>query len=420
MVAEVLAQGREYAAAVDHLLAARRRSGDELIHADRLIDIYDKAGRPTEAVREVVRVLNRQPQALAGMTQRIEALAGRGGPGLIGELERLADDKVRVRAQAAVYLALGREAEAVRVLQPVLSDQELYVFGHDAEGQGRLEAALAIYRSQKAHADAARVLRLQGKPRDALAELSNDDGPGARFELAELLSEQGDYPAAAQAYRAVLSRRPNQGQAVTGLATALLRMGKTAEARSELQRARTTTDQALLLFARSFLYEGRMDSAAEFAGRLVRQFPQSVLANDALEMMMLPGSGERATELARLMLEYEAGKDAAGRTQSLARGDDVVAEHALVLFARFLRRSQKSREALAALDEYARRFPQGQLGARVALERAYVFRDDLKDESGYRDALQALIVGFPGSPWVSVARGLLSAPGTGRQSGPMR
>jgi len=354
-----------------------------------------------------VLVLNAYPQSLDRYQQKLSAFAVRGSAGLIGELGKVKDTKVRARAQAAVYLALKQEAEALRVLEPVLSDQELYRFAHECEAQGALKAALAVYQSQKAHADAARVLRLMGRLEEAQAELALDSGTGAQVELGELYRDQGDYQRAVESYQRVLARQPNHEPATFGLASALLGLGRTGPARAAAMKPGKLSDRLLFLVARTLFYEGRFDSAGAYVAELVKRFPQSRLVNDGLELAVLTGSGDRAKELAQLMLDSETGVSDTNRARALAEGNDPVAEQACFLLARFLRREHRPKDALAALDRYRQRFGNSSLAPKARLEQANVYLDDLKDEAKYRETLEQLIIEYPGSAYVPIARNLL-------------
>jgi outer membrane protein assembly factor BamD (BamD/ComL family) len=132
------------------------------------------------------------------------------------------------------------------------------------------------------------------------------------------------------------------------------------------------------------------------------------LVNDGLELAVLTGSGDRAKELARLMLDYETGVSDTNKARALAEGDDPVAEQAWFLLARFLRREHKPKEALTALDRYRARFGSSSLAPRARLEQASVYLDELKDEAKYRETLEQLIVEYPGSAYVPIARNLLT------------
>jgi len=171
------------------------------------------------------------------------------------------------------------------------------------------------------------------------------------------------------------------------------------------------SDRLLFLVARTFFYEGEFDSAGAYVSELSRRFPQSRLVNDGLGLAVLTGSGDRANALARLMLDYETGAGSADRAQALGEGDDPVAEQACFLLARLLRREHKPKDALAALDSYRQRFGSSSLAPKARLEQAQVYLDDLKDEAKYRETLVQLIVEYPGSAYVPIARSLLAESG---------
>jgi len=125
VLAEVFARHQDYASAIEYYEQARKRGGDALSIADRLVDLYERAGQPGPATREMVLILNISPRMFDGYRQKLSAIAVRGGAGITGELEKVQDPMVRARAEAVVYLATKKEAEAVRVLKPVLTVQEL-------------------------------------------------------------------------------------------------------------------------------------------------------------------------------------------------------------------------------------------------------------------------------------------------------
>jgi tetratricopeptide (TPR) repeat protein len=426
VLAEVFARHQDYASAIEYHEQARKRGVDVLSIADRLVALHEAAGQPGLAVREIVLIINKSPRSLDRYRQKLSALSARGGAGLIVELEKVEDPTVRARAEAVVYLATKREAEAVRVLKPALTSQELYQFAHECEAQGALRAALVVYEEQKSRVDAARVLRLMGRIKEAQAELALDNGTGAQFELGELYRDQGDFGRAAESYQRVLSRQPNHEPAAFGLASALIGLGRTEPARAAArgkseegnpnppssilnpQSSIFFSDRLLLLVARTFFYEGQFDSAGACVAELVKRFPQSKLVNDGLELAVMAGSGDRAKELARLMLAYETGDGDTSKVRVLAEGDDPVAEQAYFLLARFLRSEHKPKDALAALDRYRQRFGSSVLAPRARLGQATLYLEDLRDEAKYRETLEQLIVEYPGSAYVPIARSLLA------------
>jgi tetratricopeptide (TPR) repeat protein len=407
-LAEVYARHNDYSSAIDYYEQARKRGADPVPIGDRLVDLYQAAGQPAAAARELVALLNALPGALDRYRQKLSAIAARGGPGVIGELEKVRDPAVRVRADAVVYLAARREAEAVRVLKPVLTVRELYQFAHDCEAQGALRAALVVYQEQKAHADAARVLRLMGRTGEAQAELAQDNGAGAQLELGELYRDKGEFAQAAESYQRVLVRQPGSEPAAFGLAAALIGLGRTGPARAAALEPGRLSDRLLFLVAKTFFYEGQFDSAGTYVAELAKRFPQSRLVNDGLELAMTTGSGDRAKELARLMLGYETGAIDTGKIRALAEGSDPAAEQASFLLARALGREHRPKDALAVLDRYRQRFGTSVLAPRARLEQAALYLEGFKDEAKYREALEQLIVEYPGSAYVPIARNLLA------------
>jgi hypothetical protein len=205
-----------------------------------------------------------------------------------------------------------------------------------------------------------------------------------------------------------------------GLAQAQLAQGQLDKARATTRRAGQPTDRLLFLGAKSFFLAGEFDSCRQVVAQLVSSFPSGLVANDALELAVASGTGERAGELARAMLDYETGADEAGlgRARALSQGDDAAAEQACLLAARFLRRLGKPKDALALLDEGAGRLGRGYLPPRALLEQALVYREDLGDENRYRETLERLIVECPGSPLVPLARDRLASQGRAFDSGP--
>jgi outer membrane protein assembly factor BamD (BamD/ComL family) len=77
------------------------------------------------------------------------------------------------------------------------------------------------------------------------------------------------------------------------------------------------------------------------------------------------------------------------------------------MLARFLRREHKPKDALAALDRYRQRFGSSALAPKARLQQADLYLNDLKDEAKYREVLEQLIVEYPGSAYVPIARSML-------------
>ncbi len=411
LLADLLQRYRENSEAISLLVQERARGRDPLLNADRLVGLYEAERRYGDATREIVLIANARPDALVGFLPRIrDYTRAAGAAAVLGELGRLADPWYRARAEAEVLLGAGREREAVVRAKQGLDRDGLYGFAHEAEEAGALAAALALYQEQGLLADQARVLRKLGRNADALAALVRDQSPEAKFERAELLRlENRDFVQAAAGYEEVLKRRPGDEPAAYGLAASRLALGRPAEARAAARGSNRPTDRLLLLGARAWLYEFEFDSCRQAVAQLAARFPQSPLLNDALELGILAAGGETQRELVTAMQELETGRaaQASVRAAKLAEGTDETAEQALLFLAEAWRRQEQPGKALAALDDFARRFPQSPRRPRGLFIKADVLLRDLKDENLYRRTLEELAEQFPGSAYAPVARSLL-------------
>ncbi len=409
--ADVLERWQELAEATNYLLAARKSQTHTRTYTERLIALYELQNRYTDATREIVSLVDSETDLLQTYLPRIREYSRKtGSSALLAELGRLRDSWARARAQAEVYLALGREPEALRTARQVMDQDGLYGFAHECEEAGALNAALAVYQEQNLKADQARVLRKLGRNREALALLGQDRNPEALFELAEINRiETKDLKAAASSYERVLAARPGHEPAVFGLASSQLGLGQLEAARRTLGQASRQTDRILMLLAEVLLYRLQFDSVRYFCQELLRRFPESPLVNDGLELALLSSAGERATELARAMYESRTGdtQKALERCETLGKGTDDVAEQAWFLRARLLHDTAGPKRALAILDSFALAFPQSQRRPRQLFEQANMFQA-LGDENRYRQALEELVVSFPGSPYAPLARSMLA------------
>lgn len=410
-VADVLESWAAFGEAAGYLLKARQDRADPRLHADRLITLYELEERYVEAAREIVLEINARTELLGGYLAKINEYARKTGAGpLRAEFARIADPWTRARATAEVYLALGREPEALNIARQALDRDGLYGFAHECEDAGAFAAALAVYQEQGLRPDQARVLRKLGRNKEALELLSQENSPAALYELAEIHRlENHNLEQAAAGYERVLKARPGDEPAVFGLASSQVGLGRLEETRQTLGTARRVTDRILLLTARVFLYRLDTDSARHYALELSRRFPESPLANDGLELALVASGGENAFVLARAMYEAETGarEQALGRCTDLAAGTDDVAELAWFLKARIRREAGEFKQALAVLDSFGRAFPGSPRRARQLMVKADIFLADLKDENKYRQMLEEVAIAFPGSAYAPVARSLL-------------
>ena len=413
-VANVLTTAGEFSVAAQYLEKALKTTGFRMDYADFLIVIYEKAGNWLEAARIISEIVNRDGRHLTRFLPMLRAYGQQANfSRILTELGRINDSKLRARAQAAVYLGAGEELAAVRVLKPVYNQDELNLFARECEKEGALNAALAIYSEQNAWADGARVLRQLGRVEEALRFLERDSTPAGVLESAEIARiEKNDFKKAACAYEMVLRRRPDDATALYGLAAALVGLRQLDSAQKVLRSIKQPDDQALLLLIQVHFYLGQFESVPKAASALGQRFPNSLLVNDGLRLGLLTFNGEKAKKLAQAMLDYEANDDQNGikTARELAQDKDLIAQEAYSLLARFYCRQKKFREALAILDTSLTRFPHGEFAPRTLLQQAEIYRDGLKDEVHFRSTLERLIIDFPGSPYVPIARHLLLGP----------
>ncbi|MEO0005072.1 MAG: tetratricopeptide repeat protein [candidate division WOR-3 bacterium] len=410
-IAQVLTEGGEPNVAAQYLEGALKTSGFRMDYADFLIGLYEETGRLPEAAGIISDIVNKDERHLQRLLERLSGYGRQANyPRVIKELGKIKDPKLRARAQAAVYLGAGEEMAAVRVVQTVLSEQELYLFAQDCEQDGALNAALTVYSQQNAWADCARVLRLMGRVEEALRFLERDTTPAGVLELAEIARiEQRDFKKALTAYQKVLRHRPKDRAALYGLARALIGL-KHLDSAAKVLKAITPPDTlTLFLLAQVYFYQGEFDSVPRAATELNKRFPNSRLVNDGLRLALLTYAGERAKKLSAAMLDYEAQNDQEGikTTRELTQGKDLVSQEAYSLLARFYSRQKKYKQALAVIDTFLIQFPKGELAPKIRLQQAEIYRDGLKDEAHFRLTLERLILDFPGSPYVPIARNLL-------------
>lgn len=420
-LADLLVRTQQWAEATSVYRQIRERSGDPYAHADALIELYEKQAQFPAAVREIVILLNRNPKAFDNYRQKLRAYATRiGYRQLLAEIGELTAPDIRGLAAATVLLAANQQAEAVRAVQGVVDRSTLDRFARECEAAGYLQAALAAYQASGRTVDAGRVLRRMGRVAEARVELGRSNTAAALVELGELELEAGNYEAAEQAFSQALRLESASEPARFGLATSLVARGRPAAARSEARKPAAPSDRLLLLVAQTFLYEGKLDSVRSAIAELTSRFPASLLVNDALELALVAGSGDRAAELGQAMLDFASGRyeQALAQAQSLMKGNGQVAEQAHFVAAACLGRLGRAREALLVYDDLIRSAPASPLTPRARFEQAQVYGTVLKDDSRYRAALQQLVIDYPGSAYAPVARDLLSR--TTGQAGDVR
>jgi len=410
-LADELVRWEQYGDAAALLTGLRARPGDTRMYADRLVEIYLRQRRHADAVREIVGLVNTDRTLLAGYLHVLAevAVAGRLAP-VLGELDRIGDGWARARARAEVYLAAGRESDAVREAEQSMNEHELNRLAQECEAAGALKASLALYQRLGFVSDAARVLRKSGRVDEALELLSSRQSPGDQFELAELYRlQKHDCRTAAEVYEAVLRLEPGNDRARYGLAAARLGLGQLDAARDALTSRREVDDESQLLLTRIDFLRQLFDSAKVEAMELARRFPNSLLVDDALGLALLAQTVGPAAAFAEAMLAHEVGdwRGAEAKCRTLIAERGAAEEQARFLLARVLRVQGRGREALDVLDSLRLSSPEGHAALKARFEQADILRRDLRDENGYRASLEDLILCAPGSVYAAVARGLL-------------
>ncbi len=387
---------------------------------DRLVNLYEQTGQLTAAARLIVRCANNNgADAVRFLTRSTERLRswGRqsGAERVVSELEKIQDPGLRRRLQAQVLLGAGRELAGARLLVDAaqartVSQQELLQFARECEANGFYQAALAGYQFLNLNSDVARILRLQGKIDLALKVLESDTTPAGLFEYAELARlDRNDFARATTAYSRFLRFRPLDPAGISGLAAALIGLKQLDSARRVLNRLQPSDDRATLLLTKIFIYQGMFDSAIALIRNFTTRFPDSPLGNDILELGLLMMLGERKQELARVMFNLDAAQFDRARleAESLASGNDLVAQQALLLLSEIYRRQRRYQSAVAELDTLLVRFPEGELAPAALYRQAELFYDELKDLDRARRCAERLIEQFPGSPFAPLVRNRL-------------
>ncbi|NPV13810.1 tetratricopeptide repeat protein [candidate division WOR-3 bacterium] len=421
---ETVLRGGEKGWAGQYLEEALRRNGFRVDYAEKLVEIYEMQGRFVAATEKLVEIVNYDPRRVNKFLERLNSY-GRSGEvkGVLNALSKIKDESIRLRAQAEVRIGAGDELGAVRIIEQGLNPLERVNFARGCEKKGAWRAALAIYEEQGLSADAARVLRKMGRIDEALALLAKDTSVAARFEYAEYARlEKRDFKGAAQGYCDVLKKRPQDKGALVGLAASLLGLRQLDSARQVLARVESPDDSVLFLQAKVLFYQGKFDSVRVLVRDVNARFPQSLLANDALELGVLTLSGDRCLELAKAMFDLDAGAVEASRkrAQELTRENDAVAQEAFFLLSQIFCQEGKYREALTVLDSLIARFPKSERAARALLKQAEIYRDNLRDESRFRATVERIVLEFPGSPYAPLARNLLLKTTTDFEPGAVR
>jgi tetratricopeptide (TPR) repeat protein len=202
-----------------------------------------------------------------------------------------------------------------------------------------------------------RAMRLSGEKKyaDAMALFKRllDTDPGMTdvwLQLAEAHSRQGQMDAALAAFKQVIAREPKNAAALTGATSALLRLGRTDEAKAHAELAvEVAPAVAHEMLARIAVHQGD-ETAARSHARLAQQADPSLPMVSFIEGMILHKQG-RFADAARSLLEARGAMSA--RNEQLADLNYLAAD-SLARLERYPEAEQLFRAELTVFPSHVR------------------------------------------------------------------
>jgi tetratricopeptide (TPR) repeat protein len=411
-ISAILGQEKMYKDAIRFVQDFQKLNKKTMGLEPMLIDLYEADGDYPKATREITKFLNTNPAQLPGYEPKLRFYLTKTNPAIIfGELQNLANQELRARLLAELYLSQKKYNEAVKEIKTLNSPNELYGFARVCEEQEQYPIAVGLYKELGNLSDEARVLRKMGRVAEAAEVLKQVTTVDARFELAELQRlELNDNQSAKENYQLVIKQRPSE-PAYYGLVASLIRLGQLDEAKKNLAKMGNLADRALFSLIQINFYQTQFESCQKYIQQLSHDFPASPLLNDALEIGILLAEGKQnLADYALASYNQVLGNydDAIKITQKLIQQNDKVAEHSFILLAELYLAKKEPNLALSALQELKAKFPNSRLLPQAKFEQAKIYAEKLKDEVKYQQTLEELIVDFPSSPYSSIARNLLA------------
>jgi tetratricopeptide (TPR) repeat protein len=321
-------------------------------------EIHAAEGRHDEAIADLRSVLRREPDNQLGlliMAQTHQAVGDR----------PLAEDAYRRLLQVN-----PRQVEALTALGSLLAEsgqvQEAKQLIDDAlaaapDDRRVLEAAIGIALATRDTATAEERAR-------RLAAGDDPDGVGQR-ELGRVLEAQGKLPAATEAYRKALARKPDSTLAMEGVVRTLQARGQLAEATRFLREhleAHPDHVLARVLLGGNYLRAGQMAQAREALNAAIDQQPQLARAY--------------------MVLSATYPDDPAGRIAALERGLEANPEagNLAVLLASEFQRSGRVEDAIRLYEGVLER---NDAMPQVANNLAALLLDHRDDAASHKRAL---------------------------------
>ncbi len=398
--------------AIQTYLDYRRRKNAPGIFAPNLVGLYEKVGDYAGATREAVSMLNVNPRLAQEYADKFQFYARKASAGqVLGELAQVKDPYARANFRARVLLAAGQLKPALDEIAGMNSLTRTLEFAQFCEQSNYLDAAAELYGRLGRQYNQARILRKQGKVREAATILEASGDPNAVFELAELQRiELHDYAAAAASYDRVIQAMPGREAAYPARAECLLRLGRLDDARSTLKSAPRRTGEVLFGLAQVAFFQDSLDSCQADVEELMRTSPDSPMVNDALELALLAargGDGLKSFAQARFDFLQGSMDRAIEEGKTLVRTDSIWADQAYLLLADCYRARKEPNDALSALADLEQNRPQSPFRAKARYEEALVYLEDLKNSPEYQRQMESVFNDFPASPYAALARNRL-------------
>ncbi len=390
----------------------RKLKKSDAYFSQELIQGYQLTGDYKGATVEIVNLINRSP-GLANQYERllVSFLDTIDQKIVINEVKKIKSEQERSSIIARLYLKVKNYPAAAREFKKSGSKNELSDFARLCVEAGAYEPAAEIYNRLDLRLDEARCWRAIGKTEAAVAILSKDHSTPAQLELALVYQEDLKNPKQAEnLYRAILKNEPDCAPAQSGLVKTYIELGELKKAKAVLAQVSAKTDWAFFYKIEIGFFEGEFDSIPGYTLVLSQQFPLSPLLNDGLELAVLSKETDPSLkDYSKALFHYESGgyEEGIAILKKIVNQESGLADDGYLLLARCYRAKKEAPSAIAALDELEKKFPESPVLARMGLERALIYREDLKDVKTARTVLEDLIVDYPDSPQACVARNLL-------------
>lgn len=304
-------------------------------------------------------------------------------------------------------------------LQPADAVAARWILAREAESQGRLDDALAMYRDLAGRADSVRASTGGGAYDRATVMNAVTEAP---MRVAALELRRGHAVQAIAAYEAIIAApglRPAQAeQARVALADCYLAIGRTGEAKTQYdQIAKTSATRAVREHAafglgEAAFFAGDYKDAGEHYRALTDVFPEGASVNDALSRILLMAECQQdASGLARYasaerQLRAARTDSALVTLKSLAAGaaTSPVTPVAAFRVGDVLLMQQRAADAAAIYAAVADSFPESRQAPDALRAEANVYADQLGQPAKALDLYTRFLTTYPTNVFTSDVR----------------